>query len=437
MTASIDNQLEITSLSHDGRGIGRDKNGKTVFIDGALPGEQVTYALKQKKRRFNVGSVIDVLQSSANRVTPKCDHFLTCGGCAQQHIEHMMQLDAKQNSLLEQLQHFGNVTPQNILDPITGPLWGYRTKARLGVRYVTKKDQVLVGFREKHSNYLAEINSCAVLHPKIATLLMPLREFIYTLDARQDIAQLEVAVGDNHLAIIVRNLQPLSHKDMQAWIEFAKMHKFDLYLQPKGPDSVHKVWPQEQCERLYYYLPTQELKFAFHPTDFTQVNVDINQQMVNQTLRLLDIKAEDKILDLYCGLGNFTLPMAQLAQHVTGVEGSEAMVERGYENAKLNNINNVDFFAADLSQDQSTQTWAKQQYDKVLLDPPRLGAEAVLPLLGKMQPNKILYVSCNPATLARDIGILVNNHGYKLTNAGIMDMFPHTLHVEAMALLEL
>lgn len=426
----------ITALSHDGRGIGRDLQGKTVFIDGALPGEQVTCEITQKKRRFAVARAVSIESPAADRVIPQCQHFLLCGGCSNQHLSEQAQIIAKQNSLLEQLEHFGHTQPENILPPITGPQWGYRTKARLGVRYVHKKDKVLVGFREKHSNFIAELKSCTILHPLVARLIEPLQVFIRVLDCFQDIPQLEVAVGEDQLAIIVRHLKPLSINDRQAWIEFAAAHNFACYLQPAGPDSITKIWPLDQKQRLYYQLPAYNLGFAFHPTDFTQVNTVINQKMIAQALALLDLQATDQVLDLFCGLGNFSLPMAQRAHKVTGIEGAQSMVQRAYENATANNIHNVEFYPADLTKDQGQIPWAKIKYDKVLLDPPRSGALAVLPWLAKLAPTKIVYVSCNPATLARDCGELVNKYGYKLTQIGIMDMFPHTQHVEAMALLE-
>jgi 23S rRNA (uracil1939-C5)-methyltransferase len=426
--------IEITKLSHDGRGVGRDAAGKTVFIDGVLPGERVAYTIIRSKRRYAEAQVTEILQAAAERVTPQCAHFLTCGGCSQQHISHEVQLAAKQQSLLEQLAHFGSVQPANILPPLTGPLWGYRHKARLGVRYVIKKEKVLVGFREKHSNYLAEIDSCEILQPKIAALLMPLREMIATLEAYQQIAQIEVAMGDERLALVFRNLTPLSAGDQDKLIAFAQHHDFDLYLQPDKITSVYKLYPADHNERLYYQLPAYNLKFAFHPMDFTQINLALNRKMVAQALQLLQLNKQDQVLDLFCGLGNFTLPMATLAGSVTGVEGAQAMVERGYENARANNLSNVNFFAADLTTDQQTAAWSKQSYTKVLLDPPRSGAAEVLALLASLKVAMILYVSCNPATLARDSGILTQQYGYKLAQIGIMDMFPHTLHVETMAL---
>jgi 23S rRNA (uracil1939-C5)-methyltransferase len=427
--------LEITRLSHDGRGIGHDSAGKTIFVDGVLPGETITCTIQRKKRRFSEAQVLEIVKPAAERVTPGCPHYLTCGGCAQQHISHAVQIQTKQKSLLEQLLHFGSVQPKQLLEPLIGPIWGYRTKARLGVRFVIKKDKVLVGFREKQKSYLADIDSCAILHPSIGNLINALKEFIQTLSGYDQIAQLEVAVGDDQLALIFRNLATLPPQDLTKLINFAQQHNFHLYLQPGGPETVAKIWPADNTERLYYSVPECDLNYAFHPTDFTQINPAINRKMILQALDLLEVNSTDTVLDLFCGLGNFTLPLAQRAAKVTGVEGSEAMVLRGYENAKRNNISNVEFFAADLSKDQTVASWAQQQYTKILLDPPRSGALEILPLVAKIAAQQIVYVSCNPATLARDCGILVNEYGYKLQKVGIIDMFPHTMHVESMALL--
>lgn len=426
--------IEITKFSHDGRGVARDAAGKTIFIDGVLPGERVTYTITKNKRRFSEAKVMEILEPAPQRVVPKCAHFLSCGGCAQQHISTSAQLAAKQQGVLEQLEHFGGVQAANILPPLTGPLWGYRNKARLGVRYVIKKEKVLVGFRERQSNYLAEIDSCVILHPQIGLLITPLKELLASLIAYQDIAQIEVAVGDTRMALILRNLVTLSASDEQKLVDFATKHNFDLYLQPANADSAYKLWPQDDLMRLYYTLPAYNLTMGFHPLDFTQINPVLNRSMLEQALRLIALDAQDRVLDLFCGLGNFSLPMARIARHVTGVEGSSNMVARAYENALHNNISNVSFYAADLTLDQQESDWAKQAYTKVLLDPPRSGAMEILPLLAKMGIDIILYVSCNPATLARDSGILTKQYGYKLLNLGIMDMFPHTMHVETMAL---
>lgn len=426
--------IEITKLSHDGRGVARDNAGKTLFIDGVLPGETVSYTITRSKRRFNEGVATDILNPSQQRVIPKCAHFLTCGGCAQQHISSEAQLESKQQTLLEQLEHFGQVKPANILPPLTGPIWGYRNKARLGVRYVIKKEKVLVGFRERYKNYLAELDQCEVLHPKIGLLITPLRDLIRTLAAYQEIAQVEVAIGDDRMALVFRNMVPLAPTDEQLLIAFAVQHDCDIYLQPGKPESIFKLWPQDGVERLYYSLPAYNLNLGFYPLDFTQINPELNRKMIAQAISLMQLNSEDHILDLFCGLGNFTLAMATIAASVVGVEGSATMVERGYENAQRNNLTNVNFYAADLTTDQQSAVWAKQRYTKVLIDPPRTGAAEILPLIAGLGVDMILYVSCNPATLARDSGILTQQYGYKLQHVGVMDMFAHTLHVEAMAL---
>lgn len=426
--------IEITKLSHDGRGVARDAAGKTVFIDGVLPGETVSYTVTRSKRRFNEGIAVEVVNPSQQRVTPKCAHFLTCGGCAQQHIAVDVQLATKQQTLLEQLAHFGNVTPNNILEPLTGPIWGYRNKARLGVRYVIKKEKVLVGFRERHKNYLAELDQCEVLHPKIGLLITPLRDLIRSMAAYRDIAQIEVAVGDTRMALVFRNMVPLSTADQEILRVFAIQHDCDIYLQPGNPDSIVKLWPADGIERLYYSLPDYNLRLGFFPLDFTQVNPELNRKMIAQAISLLELNAHDVVLDLFCGLGNFTLAMATIAKMVVGVEGSASMVQRGYENAELNKLTNVSFYAADLTTDQQSAVWAKQRYNKILIDPPRTGAAEIIPLIASFGAEMLLYVSCNPATLARDSGILTQQFGYKLEHVGVMDMFAHTLHVEAMAL---
>ena len=427
--------IEITKLSHDGRGVARDNAGKAIFIDGVLPGEHVEYTITRSKRRFSEGVATEITNPSAQRVVAKCAHFLTCGGCSQQHISSEAQLASKQQSLIEQLEHFGQVRPANIAQPLTGPLWGYRNKARLGVRYVIKKSKVLVGFRERYKNYLAELDQCEILNPKIGLLITPLKQLISTLAAYAEIAQVEVAVGDERMALIFRNMVVLTDDDKQKLIDFAAQHDFDLYLQPGKPETIYKLWPKDGIERLHYELPDYNLKLAFYPLDFTQINPALNRKMIAQAIAWLQLNSDDRVLDLFCGLGNFTLAMATIAAQVTGVEGATTMVERGDENARLNNISNVDFHAADLTGEHQNATWArKNHYTKLLLDPPRTGAAEILPLIYGLGVSMILYVSCNPATLARDSGILTQQYGYKLANIGIMDMFPHTLHVEIMAL---
>lgn len=427
-------ELVVETLSHDGRGITRPQ-GKTTFIDGALPGETVLCQYTQQRGKFDEARTLEVKVASPHRVTPPCQHADRCGGCSLQHLHSDEQVQLKQKMLEEQLRHFGGLTPQRWLAPLRGPVTGYRSKARLGVKYVEAREQVLVGFREKRNSFIAALEQCAVLVPAVGQSLDALAQLIGTLDGKRRIPQIEVAAGDDDVALIFRHLDPLSAGDQEKLIDFCRQRGWHCYLQPGSEQSVHRVWPTEGEQRLYYRHPTAQLQLAFHPTDFTQVNGEINRAMVPLALDLLDVQAEHRVLDLFCGLGNFTLPLARYAAHVTGVEGSQAMVERGYENARRNNLSNVDFYAFDLTQDVAGQSWATARYDRVLVDPPRTGALEMMPLLAKTGAKKVVYVSCNPATLARDAGELVK-HGYRLVAAGVMDMFPHTTHVESIALFE-
>jgi 23S rRNA (uracil1939-C5)-methyltransferase len=426
-------QSEITGLSHEGRGIAHI-NGKTVFIANALPGETVLFNYTYNKAKYAEGETTEVIKASQQRVTPKCPHYAVCGGCSMQHLASEAQIAFKQQVLLEQLKHFGNISPQQILPPIVGDEWGYRHKARLGVRYVAKKGGALVGFREKNSRYLADISRCEVLHPMVGLLIPELKSLISSLNGCQEIAQIEVAVGDSNAALVLRNLVPLTSADLASLKSFAQQHQLWLYLQPKGPTSVYKIWPEDGAELLSYELKEHGTRYEFHPLDFTQVNPSINRQMITKAIALLDLQANDKVLDLFCGLGNFSLAMAKYCQQVIGVEGDELMVKRASANAELNGITNVAFYAANLMEATLDQAWLKQKYNKILLDPPRSGALEILPHIAHLQPERIVYVSCNPATLARDAGILVNQYGYKLDKAGVMNMFPHTSHVESIAL---
>lgn len=427
-------ELFIDDLAHDGRGVAKS-NGKTVFVTAALPGETVSAQLINRRSKFDEAKTLSVLVSAEDRVEAQCPHFDICGGCSLQHMEWTAQINFKANLLKQQLQHFGDIQPDEWLQPLQANAWGYRRKARLGVKHVQKKGGVLVGFREKQSHFIADIQTCLILHDKVEALLLPLREVIGTLDAKARLPQIEVAIGEDCSALVFRHLDPLTAHDRQQLIAFASKHKFDLYFQPKGPDTVHKVWPDNEKDRLYYSLPDFNLKMAFHPMDFTQVNLEINQQMTTRAIDFLELTSKDKVLDLFCGLGNFSLPIATKAGEVIAVEGSEAMVSRGYENAELNGLNNIEFFAADLTSDLSTMSWANQKFDKILIDPPRSGAQEICHYLKNFNAKKIVYVSCNPATLARDAGILKAN-GYRMTHAGVMDMFPHTGHVESLAVFE-
>jgi 23S rRNA (uracil1939-C5)-methyltransferase len=346
------------------------------------------------------------------------------------------QLQFKQQTLLDQLKHFGKVTPLSLLPPLSVNTLGYRRKARLGVKFVIKKNKLLVGFREKSSSYLADLERCLVLHPIIGHRFMELRELILSLESYRDIPQIEVAIGDSDAALVFRHIKELAAKDKQQLKDFGKAYQFHIYLQPNPPATTHKIWPEDTDEHLTYCLPKEKLTFLFHPLDFTQINLEVNRLMVEQAMALLDLQPHEKALDLFCGIGNFTLPIAKRAHQVTGIEGSEKMVLRATENAHHNHIDNVIYHAANLEKPSPHTEWAKKQYDKLLLDPPRVGALAVLPLIPQFAAKRIVYVSCNPATLARDAGELVHTYKYELKKVGIMNMFPHTSHIEAMAVFD-
>ncbi len=426
-------RVEIESLVHDGRGLAH-VDGKAVFIDDALPGEEVSFLYTGRARKHDEGTLCEIFRASPHRVEPKCSGFAVCGGCSLQHLDPEQQILAKQQTLLDNLERIGKVTPERVLTPLTGPVWQYRHKARLGVKHVRKKHRVLVGFREKHKPYVADIERCEVLHPSVGERLEELAALIQNMDAHERIAQIEVAIGDTVTALVFRNLDPLSDTDTQALIAFAQQTGLHIYLQPKGPDSVHLLWPEQS--QLSYSLPDYRLTMNFLPNDFTQVNPAINQPMIRQALELLEVGSTDRVLDLFCGLGNFTLPMARSAAEVTGVEGEAGLVQRARENAVANDIHNVDYHAVDLTLDPAAQSWMQKRYTRILIDPPRSGALELVPLLGKLGAERIVYVSCHPASLARDAGVLVNELGYRLVAAGVMDMFPHTAHVESMALFE-
>jgi 23S rRNA (uracil1939-C5)-methyltransferase len=425
--------VSIESLGHDGRGVAH-LDGKAVFIDGALPGEVVSFEYLSSRRKFDEGRVTGVQQASPDRVEPKCPHFGLCGGCSLQHMEPGAQIRAKQQVLLDNLGHIGKVEPETVLPPLTGEFWGYRTKGRLGVKDVIKKGRVLVGFREKRSPYVADLSGCEVLHPTIGRKFRELSELIEQLEARARIPQIEVAVTGTTTALVFRHLDPLSEADTGKLQRFAMDQQCQVYLQSGGPDSVQPLWPEHHS--LSYRLPAQDIEIRFRPTDFTQVNAGINEQMIARVLEMLALDSSDRVLDLFCGLGNFTLPMARQAGAVVGVEGESGLVSRARENAVLNAIDNATFYTANLAEDHIEASWAGGGYNKVLLDPPRSGAAEVLDVLGNIGPQRIVYVSCHPGSLARDAGTLVNDKGYRLLSAGVMDMFPHTAHVESIALFE-
>ncbi len=429
-------EAEIVSLSHEGRGVAKI-DGKTTFIQFGLPGEKVKFKYTYSRAKFDEGIVTEILVPSKDRIEPVCEAYEQCGGCSLQHISAEGQLSHKLSTLKEQFAHFGNVSPQEWLAPLQSPKTeGYRSKARLGVRYVPKKDnRVLVGFRERNGRFLADIKACEVLDPSVGKSLESLQTFIRSLDAHETIPQIEAAVDESKTALIIRHLEPLSETDLVKIKNYAEEKSFWIYLQSKGPNTVTLFYPELSKEErfLSYSIPEFDITIRYHPNDFTQVNTDLNKKMLAQAITLLEPTQDDHILDLFCGLGNFTLPMARKVKQVTGVEGEETMVKHAFESAAFNSISNVNFFAANLFEEFAHLEWAQQSYTKVLLDPPRAGAEMICQQMDKLNPEKIVYVSCNPATLARDAGILVNEKGYTMTHAGIMDMFPHTTHVESMA----
>ena len=427
-------ETRIAAISSEGRGIAH-VNERTVFIDQALEGERVRFKYTRLNSKVAEGRCEEVLQASPLRVEPRCEAFSRCGGCSLQHMSSQAQIALKQDWLLAQLKHNG-VVPEEVLEPLLGPEYGYRHKARLGVRYVNKKEKVLVGFRERSSAFITETGRCEVLHPSVGEILQPMAVCINRMQAKRSIAQIEVAVGDEQTVLVFRHLEALSTQDRELLAGFCASHNLVCYLQAGKPDDLELLYP-ETVEPLSYYLPEVDVRIEFQPADFTQVNPDINRRMVANAIDFLQLKQTDRVLDLFSGLGNFSLAMARRCEHVTAVEGSLAMVRKARDNAALNKIDNVEFRYADLYCDESlSEPWIKQRYDKILLDPPRSGAANVLGSLKKMQAEIIVYVSCHPATLARDAAVLVNELDYRLTKAGIMNMFPHTAHVESIAVFE-
>jgi 23S rRNA (uracil1939-C5)-methyltransferase len=424
--------VTIESLSHDGRGVSH-VNGKVVFIDETLPGETVEFVYTDSRKDYAEGRVVNLLTRSEHRVQPACPHFGSCGGCSFQHVDDAEQIHFKEELLRDQFRRIGKVEIPQIWEALTGPHWGYRSKARMGVKWVAKKNRVLVGFRERRNPFLAEIDSCKVMNPIVGEKLIALGEMIAGLTVKEKIPQIEVAIGDKECVLAFRVLEPPTDADKQRMREFAHQHDLTICLQPKGPDTIVPLDGEPEVIPSYT-LAEQGVKFNFRPAMFTQVNYAINQKMVTRALAALELTKDDRVLDLFCGLGNFTLPLATQAGHVVGVEGDLPLVKHARENAKLNNLDNVEFHVADLTKDLKDQPWSKQKFTKVLLDPSRAGASEVLHNLKHWQPERIVYVSCNPSTLARDTGILVNELGYKLLKAGVMDMFPQTAHVESIAL---
>lgn len=426
-------EVIIDSLNHDGRGVAR-LEGKAIFVAGALPGERVTFRYTSRHRNYDEAKVEQILEASPHRVEPRCPHFGSCGGCALQHLAAGQQIEAKQRVLAENFERIGKVEPGRWLPALSDKPWGYRRKGRLSVKWVAKKDKVLVGFREDNPRFVADLSVCHTLLPDVGLHIDALSELIGSMQAKAQIAQIEIAAGDDAVVLVFRNLVELCVDDLERLKAFGQSHGLGIMLQPKGPDSVVPLWPDRID--LYFRIDAADLDLAFKPLDFVQVNAGMNQRMIALALELLQPQPGDSVLDLFCGLGNFTLPVARQVASVAGVEGDQALVNRAAENATRNGIDNARFHAADLFLDQSTAPWSATRYDKLLLDPPRSGAAQVLEYLPRKGTDRIVYVSCHPGSLARDAGILVSKHGFRLREAGVMDMFPHTAHVESIALFE-
>lgn len=437
-------ELDILDLSHDGRGVARRPEssahaGKTVFVSGALPGERVVVQQVARSPSFDEARTLQVLQASADRVEPRCPHFGVCGGCVLQHLAEERQIGAKQRVLLDNLERIGHVAPEQVLPPLADASWGYRRKGRFSVRRVEKKGRTLVGFREQDPRFVADLRECHTVVPEVGACIAPLAALVDGLEARATIPQVEFIAGDasdlfDGVALVFRHLQPLSGGDRDALVRFGQAQRVAIFLQPGGVDSVHALWPE--APELSFRLPQWDVVMGFRPLDFIQVNARLNQKMIAHALELLGAGAGDRVLDLFCGLGNFTLPLARTAREVVGVEGEAGLVARARDNAARNGLGNARFFAADLAQDLGGQPWMREGFDRVLLDPARSGADGVLKQLPLAGVRRMVYVSCHPGSLARDAGYLVNERGWRLRAAGVMDMFPHTAHVESIAVFE-
>jgi 23S rRNA (uracil1939-C5)-methyltransferase len=431
---AVEECASVAGLTHEGEGIVRE--GKTVFISGALPGETVRFVRTRRHRQHDEGRLLEVLEPSAARVTPRCAHFGVCGGCLLQHLSSEAQLALKQTELADNLERLARVECPRWLEPLAGPVWGYRRRARLGVKYVPKKGRVVVGFRERSAPYVADVHHCDVLAPPVGEWIEPLAALIGTLEIRQQVPQIEVAVADNVTALVLRVLAPPSAADRERLRAFAARTGARLYLQPGGLKSIEPLEPDAAREPLFYALPEFDLRLQFEPSDFVQINGAINRALVARAIELLAPAPGEAVLDLYCGLGNFTLPLARCGARVVGVEGEASLIERARANAARNGITNAEFHVADLSVAPDPQVpWLRGPYRHVLLDPPRVGAREVLGAVAALRPQRVLYISCHPGSLARDLGILVHEHGLTLEAAGVIDMFAHTGHVESLALL--
>ena len=401
-----------------------------VFVEGALPGEKVSVQIFERKRSFDSGKATQVLEPSPDRREPRCPHFGVCGGCVLQHADPALQLAEKERGLVENLARIGKVAPKRLLPAIADHPWGYRHRARLSVRRVPKKGGVLVGFRERRSTYVAEMRECHVLPAEVSSLVLPLRDLVEKLSINDRVPQIEVAVGDNATVLVFRHLLPLDENDKQLLRNFSEEKRIHVWLQPKGPDSAHPFHPAES--ELYYELPEFGVRLAFRPTEFTQVNHRVNRLLVSRALQLLDPRPGERIADLFCGLGNFSLPIARRGAGVIGFEGSRELVGRARQNAGRNGLV-AQFEARDLFKEDVS---VFGPFSKLLIDPPREGAIELVRSLPEDWPRRIVYVSCDPATLARDAGVLAHVKGFTLEAAGVVDMFPHTAHVESIAWFE-
>jgi len=428
--------LTIESLDQEGRGVAR-RDGKAIFVEGALPGETVTCAIQRRKPTYETASVIDVISESAARVQPRCPHFGLCGGCSLQHFDARAQVAVKQRVLEDSLWHIGRVRPEQMLPPIYGPAWGYRHRARLTVRYVPKKGGALVGFHEKRTSYVAVMDSCEVLPERMSRLIRPLRSLVDGLSLRARLPQVEIALGEGADVLVFRILEPLLPPDVDALRRFADDHGIKAYLQTAGPDSAGPMEPVDYAD-LHYDLPEFDLRIRFSPTDFTQVNHAVNAVLVRRAVALLDPKPGERVADLFCGVGNFTLAIARRGAYTVGIEGSAELVARAVMNAVLNGLaESTDFLVRDLYRPGGGLGRVKGgRFDRMLLDPPRDGAIDVVKAFEEDAPRRLVYVSCNPATLARDAAVLVQTKGYGLSAAGVVNMFPHTSHVESIAVFD-
>jgi 23S rRNA (uracil1939-C5)-methyltransferase len=436
IVSDVEEVATVAALTHDAQGIVRQ--GKAAFVAGALPGESIRFRRTRHHRQHDEAELLEVLEPSAARVVPRCAHFGVCGGCALQHLAPEAQLEAKQTELRDNLERVGRVSPQEWLAPLRGPVWNYRRRARLGAKFVIKKDRVVVGFRERLAPYVADVQRCEVLSLPVGELIAPLAEMMNGLSIRHRIPQIEAAVADNVVALVLRVLDPPTTADLVRLREFAARHSVRFYLQAGGLDSVQPLESVAGAlEPLRYGLPRFGLQLEFTPTDFVQINAQINEALVSRAVELLDLTPSSSVLDLFCGIGNFTLALARRAGRVVGVEGEQGLVERARHNARLNDISNAEFHVADLGRaPEPGLPWLTDNYTHVLLDPPRAGAAEVLAAVSRLNPQRVLYISCHPGSLARDLGLLVHEHGMNLVAAGVLDMFPHTTHVESLALLE-